>query len=436
MKSTLSALLFCLITATAGADDRPNVILIMVDDMGRDWVSCYGAKHQTPNIDQLAKQGVRYETAWCTPICTPTRVTLLTGQYPFRHGWTRHYDVPRWGGNGLSWTRFTTFARALRDSGYETAIGGMWQINHLEKQPAALKHHGFDEHCVWSGAELGRAETEQRYWEGQIITNGRRATASYGPDTINSFLIDFIQRKREQPFLVYYPMLLTHGPHTTTPQNRGNAPVGKVSLYAGNVTYMDQLVGNLIEAVDTAGLRQNTLIVFTGDNGSTAAGNLHGTPFEKGKGREADRGAHVPFVVRAPFLTSGGRVSRDLIDFTDFYPTFLELAKIAPPKDVTLDGKSFVPSLRGSEDPFEKRNWIFSQIGDFRMIRDWQHIVDSEGGFHDLIKDPLQQHKVSPLDKIAPGRRQRLQMILGRFPEDAKPPFPEYGVRHGGATDR
>ena len=430
MKPTLITLLLCLISMSARADDRPNIILIMVDDMGRDWVSCYGAQHPTPNIDRLAKQGVRYETAWCTPICTPTRVTLLTGQYPFRHGWTQHYDVPRWGGAGLSWTKFTTFARVLRDSGYATAIGGKWQINHLGKQPDALKQHGFDTHCVWTGVETGRAETEQRYWDGHIMTNGRRTTASYGPDTINSFLIDFIKRKREKPFLVYYPMLLTHGPHTTTPQNQDNAPVGKDALYAGNVAYMDQLVGKLIKAVDDAGLMHNTLIVFTGDNGSAAAGHLNGKPFEKGKGREADRGVHVPFVVRAPFLTSAGRVSRDLIDFTDLYPTFLELAKTAPPQGMTLDGRSFVPSLRGSEDPFEKRNWIFSQIGDFRMIRDWQHILDSKGNFHDLTKDPLQQTEVSPLDKIAPGRRERLEMILKRFPQNAPSPFPEFEEKH------
>ena len=430
MKSALITLLLCLISVATKADGRPNIILIMVDDMGRDWVSCYGAQHQTPNIDQLAKQGVRYETAWCTPICTPTRVTLLTGQYPFRHGWTQHYDVPRWGGAGLSWTKFTTFARVLRDSGYTTAIGGKWQINHLGKQPDALKQHGFDEHCVWTGVETGRAATERRYWDGHIMTNGRRTTAAYGPDTINSFLVDFIRRKREKPFLVYYPMLLTHGPHTTTPQNKDNAPIGKDALYAGNVAYMDQLVGKLIEAVDKAGLMHNTLIVFTGDNGSAAAGNLNGKPFEKGKGREADRGVHVPFVVRAPFLTPGDRVSRDLIDFTDLYPTFLELAKTAPPQDSTLDGRSFVPSLRGSEDPFEKRSWIFSQIGDFRMIRDWQHIVDSKGGFHNLTKDPLQQTAVSPLDKIAPGRRERLEMILKRFPQNAPGPFPEFEEKH------
>ena len=148
---------------------RPNIIFIMVDDMGRDWISCYGAKHQTPNIDRLAKEGLRYETAWCNPICTPTRVTLLTGQYAFRHGWTHHYDVARKGGDGLKWTRFTTFARVVRNAGYRTAIAGKWQINNLRRQPDALNQHGFDEHCVWPGAEQGFPETEERYFKGYII---------------------------------------------------------------------------------------------------------------------------------------------------------------------------------------------------------------------------------------------------------------------------
>ncbi len=160
------------------------------------------------------------------------------------------------------------------------------------------------------------------------------------------------------------------------------------------------------------------LVLFTGDNGSAEAGILSGEPYVKGKGRKADHGAHVPFVVRAPFLADGGRVSRDLIDFTDVYPTLVELAKASLPEGVVLDGKSFVPSLGGSEDPFQKRSWIYSQLGDFRMIRDWQHILDSNGNFHDLGKDPRQENEVSPLDKIASGRRQRLQMILDRFPQN------------------
>ena len=431
MKSSLTLLIALVVGAPAtAAEERPNIIFIMVDDMGRDWVSCYGAKHQTPNIDRLAEQGVRYETAWCTPICTPTRVTILTGQYPFRHGWTQHYDVPRWGGDGLSWAKFTTFARVLRDSGYSTAISGKWQINDLRKQPEALKHHGFDEHCVWTGAEAGHPETEERFWNGHIMTNGQRSTVSYGQDTINTFVIDFVKRQKRKPFLVYYPMLLTHGPHVSTPLNHDNPPEGKEALYAGNVTYMDRLVGKLIQAVDDAGLRKNTLIVFTGDNGSASSGMLNKEPYPKGKGRKADWGVHVPFIVRAPFLSDGGRVSRDLIDFTDLYPTFLELAKVTPPDDLKFDGKSFAPSLRGSVDPFEKRSWIYSQLGEFRMVRDWHHILDSEGNFHDLSKDPRQEQEVSPLDKIAPGRRQRLQMILDRFPKSTEPPFPDCKEEH------
>jgi len=143
----------------------PNIVFIMADDMGIDWVSAYGAQHPTPRIDALAKQGVRFENVWCNPICTPTRLTLLTGMYPFRTGWTDHHDVPRWGGKGFDWDRFTCWARVLRDSGYITAIGGKWQVNDFRPYPDALYKHGFDEHCVWTGYETGNAPpSEERYW--------------------------------------------------------------------------------------------------------------------------------------------------------------------------------------------------------------------------------------------------------------------------------
>ena len=193
---------------------------------------------------------------------------------------------------------------------------------------------------------------------------------------------------------------------------------------------MDQLVGKLVSTVDNLGLTKRTVIIFTGDNGSSYSGVLNGKPYPKGKGREATWGVHVPFIVRAPFLAKGGIVSRDLIDFTDIYPTCLELAGIAPSEKLKLDGRSFVPSLRGSVDPFEKRSWIYSQIGNFRMIRDWHHFVDNKGAFHDMNKDPLQQQKISAQDKIAPGRLDRLQMILERFPPNAPAPFPEFKTKH------
>ena len=424
-------ILLLLLACPLEAAQKPNIIFIMVDDMGRDWVSCYGAAHPTPNVDRLAREGVRYETAWGTPICTPTRVTLLTGQYPFRHGWVQHYDVPRWGGAGLRPDRFTTFARVLRDAGYATAIGGKWQINHLGKQPGILKQHGFDEHCVWPGVEEGRPETTERFWDGFLVTNGKRGKVPYGPDAINRFLVDFMKRHKDRPFLLYYPMLLTHGPHTTTPMNREKAPEGKPALYAGNVTYMDHLVGKLVSAVDELGLKERTLIVFTGDNGSASPGSLQGESYPKGKGREADWGVHVPFIVRAPSLVpQAGLATRDLVDFTDIYPTFVELSGATLPAGVPLDGKSLVPSISGDDDPFKKRNWIYSQIGTFRMVRDWQYLLDNREGFYQLsdgrnaVTDLLQTKNLfTSQERVIPGRRARLQKILDRFPPNAGPPF-------------
>jgi arylsulfatase A-like enzyme len=416
-------------TTSQGRDsnDRPNIILIMVDDMGCDWVSCYDAEHQTPNIDQLAQQGLRYQTAWSMPVCTPTRVTLLTGQYPFRHGWTQHFDVPRNGGIGLDPKRFTSFARVLQTAGYKTAIGGKWQVNDLRRQPDALKQHGFDEHCVWTGAESGHPETEKRYVDGQIMTNGKRETVPFGPDTINEFAIDFVTRHKDEPFLLYYPMMLVHGSFGATPLNRDDPPQDRTELFAGYVTYMDRLVGQLVSAVDKLGIGEQTLIIFTGDNGSVMPGTINGTDYPKGKRSESDLGAHVPFIVRAPFLIpQPGLFSNDLVDFTDLSPTFIELAGVKTPEGIILDGKSLVPSLSGDEDPFKKRNWIFSQIGDFRMIRDWQYLLDNQQGCYQLQNDPLQTNNLfTSKERVVPGRRARLQKILDRFPPNASPPFPE-----------
>ena len=189
---------------------------------------------------------------------------------------------------------------------------------------------------------------------------------------------------------------------------------------------MDQLIGDLIKAVDTNALQDKTIILLTGNYVSAIANDTTKQNDEPKNTRISDQGVRAPLIVRAPKQIKGGRVSRDLIDFTDFYPTFMELAGIKTPDSLILDGRSFVPSLCGSEDPYQKRSWIYSQLGSTRMIRDWEHLIDTNRNFHDLLEDPLQQDEVNPLDKIAPGRRQRLQIILDRFPNNAASPFPAY----------
>ena len=142
-------LLTFVFTATSNARqiERPNVLLVLVDDLGKEWIGCYGAEEiQTPRIDELAATGLMFDNFYSTPQCTPTRVTLLTGQYPFRHGWVNHWDVPRWGG-GCSFDidRNPSLGRLMQQAGYATAAAGKWQINDFRQEPQAMQQAGFDE---------------------------------------------------------------------------------------------------------------------------------------------------------------------------------------------------------------------------------------------------------------------------------------------------
>jgi arylsulfatase A-like enzyme len=411
---------------------RPNIIFFLVDDLGRDWIRCYGAAHPTPKIDAFARQGVRFETAYATPLCTPTRVELLTGRYPFRTGWIDHYDVPRLGGKGLDWERETTFGRLLRDAGYATAIAGKWQVNDFRAYPDALKRHGFDEHCMWTGVETGNPPSARRYADPFLQTNGERKTheGKYGPDIVNDFARDFISRHKDRPFILYYPSILTHGPHEVTPDNRANPPADATGLFAGNVTYVDKLFGDLVDHVDRLGLSNHTFIVFTTDNGSPVPGVLNGAPYTPGKSHTTDAGVHVPFIVRAPWLTQSARTSTDLIDFSDVLPTFAELAGVSIPAGLQLDGQSFVGSL--TKSGARKRTWIYSQRAANRTVRDQRYKLDSDGSFYDLQTDPMETRDLEASDdpRIAKARA-RLSAVLSAFPPDGPPPFEGYKPRGG-----
>lgn len=427
----LTALL-CLVSAGfASAADRPNIILILADDLGRDWIGCYGGAGKTPHVDKLAAQGVRFRLAWSAPICTPTRVEMLTGLYPFRTGWTDHHDVPRWGGAGLQPERHVAFPRLLRESGYATAIGGKWQINDLRKGDI-LKAHGFDEHCVWPGAEAGNPPSNERYWGAYLQTNGKREVHKdrFGPDVVNTFLCDFIRRHKDGPFFAYYPMMLTHGPMVPTPTNRADPPKGNKALYADMVQYADALVGKVVQTVDELGIADHTVIVFAGDNGSPLAGGHVGdVAFPAGKGQITDRGMHVPFVVRG--IGEAGRVTDAVTDFTDIFPTLVDLAGAKPPQGVKLDGGSLVPVLRGGKG---ERTWIFAQRGAKRTVCDGRYKLDSSGAFYYLQEDPLEKEDLSgDRDQTAAPARERLAAVLRQQPADAPSPFAGYRPAAGKA---
>lgn len=406
----------------------------MADDLGKEWLSCYGSEgHKTPNLDRLAAGGIRLENVYCTPLCTPTRHVLLTGRYPFRTGWTVHHDAPRWGGQYFDWKREVTFARLLRAAGYATAVAGKWQINDLRVHPDGLYHHGFDEHCMWTGFETGNPPSAERYFDPFIVHNGKRAThaGKFGPDVFAEFLVDFMKRNKDRPFLAYYGMVLTHTPFTKTPRNL-DTTAEKIALFPGMVDHTDHLVGRLVKALDDIGIRENTIVVFTTDNGTVRGVKClaNGRLVDGGKASLADRGICVPLIVNGPGLVPGGRETDELIDFSDMLPTLVELAGAQLPIDVTLDGRSFADTLLGRPDGRPKRDWIFSQLGERRVIRDKRFKLWSDGRFYDLAADPLEERDLAgSSDREVVAVRARLERVLNSLPANAKLPWPPHGSK-------
>jgi arylsulfatase A-like enzyme len=366
----------------------PNIVFIMVDDLGKDWISCYGADDiETPEIDKLAAEGLTFHNAYSMPQCTPTRATLLTGQYPFRTGWTNHWDVPRWGVGYFDWRKYTTFAELVKSAGYKTAITGKWQINDFRVEPNALEKHGFDDWCVWTGFESGNKPSAERYWDAYIHTRegSRTYQGQFGPDVYCDFLIEFIQKNKDQPHLVYFPMALTHGPLVHTPDEPDAST--KQAKHKAMVRYTDKLVGRLVKTYDDLGLRENTVIVFTTDNGSGGGvrGTVDGVKPSGGKASNYEGGVCEPFIVSWKGTVKAGKETDALVDFSDLLPTFCELAGAKIPGDLTLDGRSFAPLLTGKADD-SPREWILA-MGHGAAVRDSEGVRGRTDYFHRVLRD-------------------------------------------------
>ncbi len=213
-----------------------------MDDLGKEWVSAYGAEDiQTPNVDALAESGLKFHNAYSMPQCTPTRLTFLTRQYPFRHGWVNHWDVPRWGGGAhYDETINPSIGKEMKKAGYTTCIAGKWQIDDFRVEPDALSRNGFDEYCMWTGYETGIPASGERYQDPYIFTKegSRTYPGEFGPDVFKDFIIDFIKQPKQEPFFVYFPMVLTHTPFVNTPDEVADSKLGK---HKAMVRYADKI---------------------------------------------------------------------------------------------------------------------------------------------------------------------------------------------------
>ena len=442
----LIAFIVLMFTSTVAAADKPNLIFIMVDDLGKEWISSYGAEGiTTPNIDKLASRGMKFKNAWCMPQCTPTRVTLLTGQYPYRHGWTNHWDVPRWGaGAHFDPSVNPSYPRVLRAAGYKTAAAGKWQIDDFRVEPRAMHEAGFDQWCMWTGYETGVKASANRYADPYINTNGESKThaGKYGPDVYCDFLIDFMRKHKDEPMYLYFPMALTHGPFDPTP----DAPDAKgKDAFPAMVRYMDKLVGGIVNEVEALGIADKTYIVFTTDNGSPGKSNVRLGQLVKGaKMKMVEAGTAVPFVVVGPGVKRGV-VTDALIDFTDIAPTFAELAGTKLSDRFPTDGRSFVALLQGKAAD-SSRDWILSMGGKFAKLRDGRVVpaqpyddrvlrdkrykvwVGYDGQIqklYDMQQDPWETTNL--IDSKQPSHCEAIKKftkVLGKMPaEDAVPAY-------------
>ncbi len=370
---------------------KPNIIYILLDDLGKEWISCYGAKDiETPNIDKLARGGMRFENVYSMPQCTPSRMCLLTGQYPYRNGWVNHWDVPRWGAGA----RYDVNAYpcnlgiTMRNAGYATAAAGKWQINDFRIEPDAMNKAGFDDWCMWTGYEAENPASAKRYWDPYILTKETPAktySGAFGPDMFCDFVINFAEQHKSEndPFFIYYPMVLTHTPFTTTPLEP-NVETNE-DKHKAMVRYTDFLLGRLVTSLAEMGIIENTLLIFTTDNGTadSMVGHIGDRTIPGGKAKTIEPGVNIPFIASWPGTIPAGRVSEALIDFTDIIPTCADLAGEPVPGQDKVDGSSIAPYLRG-EESYVKRDWILAMGGQNRaMVSDCG--VENEWFFRDRV---------------------------------------------------
>ncbi|MBA4148039.1 MAG: sulfatase-like hydrolase/transferase [Verrucomicrobia bacterium] len=399
----------------ADATAKPNVILIMADDFGFEGVAANGGEsYRTPNFDRLAATGMRFENCHVQPLCTPTRVQLMTGQYNVRN----YVEF------GVLPPDSRTFGNVFRNAGYATAIVGKWQLG---EDPSLAKRVGFDEHCLWQFTRR-----PERYRNPGLEINGKEVdytNGEYGPDIVADYALDFITRNKEKPFLLYYPMILTHDPFVPTPDSpdydsNNVKRKGRDTRYFGDmVTYADKLVGRIADKLDELKIRENTLLIFIGDNGthSSVTSQFRGKPYEGGKGKSIDTGTHVPLIANWPKTIPSGRVNSDLVDSTDFFPTICEAAGIKLPAKMTMDGKSFLPQLKGKTG--SPRAWSYCWYAPrnnevkFEFARDLNFKLYRDGTFFNTRMDPEEKSPLTDdsLSREAKTARASLGKVLKEY---------------------
>ncbi|GAB5441795.1 MAG: hypothetical protein Fues2KO_21440 [Fuerstiella sp.] len=437
-------LLFSLQTF-ADENERPNILLIMADDLGVEGLGCYGGtSYRTPNLDRLAAGGLQFTAAYAQPLCTPTRVQIMTGRYNHRN-WTYFGILP---------PEESTFGHHLQRAGYRTGIFGKWQLQSYDppdlpnadaRRGTGLhpKDAGFDRYALFHALhteDKGSRYANPTMLEGKANQPGTLKTypGRYGENVWVEKIVDFLKQPSDRPAFVYYPMALPHRPFEPTPEsdewNPRNVPEEDVRFVTDMVEYMDTAVGRLVEQLDQHNLRKNTLVLFYSDNGFHRAvySRLNdGRIIRGGKGESLQTGIHVPLIANWPGRIPPNSTDR-IVDASDFVPTLCELAGTQAPEN--SDGVSFAPLLFGDDGPertaaffwydprpgWDKerfRRSVFAVDHDYKLFRDGRLFRLGPDMLQETAVDPLQ---MTPKDEAA---RNRLQQVITEQLAEGEPPL-------------
>lgn len=397
------------------AAKKTNVILIMADDIGYECYGAYGGtSYQTPVLDRLAANGMRFDHAYSNPVCTPTRVKIMTGVR----------NVRNYASFSVLKRNERTFGHMMREAGYRTAIAGKWQLHGAEHYKAPIKaagmlpqNSGFERHCLWQVDKLG-----ERFWGPKLTIDGEIKQFPkdiYGPDVYCEFLLDRMEEYREEPFFLYYPMVLVHSPFVPTPDSVDRKNRNKQENFADMVAYMDKLIGRIVKKSEDLGIAERTLILVTGDNGThkSLKSNIGDRVIKGGKALPTDAGTHVALFGYQPGTVPSGIVSKTLIEFSDFVPTIAQATganSLSP-----TDGVSFLPQLHGKKGNPRESIYVYyfprpERGTPLRFVRNETWKLYGDGRLFNIEKDVLEKHPMAA-DKMKRIRKQ-LQTEMDRMP--------------------
>ncbi len=397
-----------------GATTQPNIVFILADDLGFQNITSYGGQsYSTSNIDALAQSGVRFKYCFASALCTPSRAELLTGRYAFRtkvRGLVSEQVTGSSCNNCLDPSKEITIANILKQAGYDTAHCGKWHL-----WPSS----GFN--GVDYAANIAACGFDQTYfYYGSTIDYG--TPSNYLPrkqqDWVNTYLTS--RPNSSKPFFLYYAFGLPHSPFSPTPLNP-TGTANSIQNYPYMIQYMDLMVGETVQKLKDLGLDQNTIIIFSGDNGtdSKISSLWNGSTIKGGKSSLKDTGIWVPLITYWPGVTPANTVCEALIDFSDFMPTLAEIGGGSVPSDRRIDGRSFVPQLQNPTT--SGRDYIYSQLNNNCVVRNQNYKISGPVGTNppatlvDLRNSPISETTITNPTSEQLNQKTLLQGYYGQI---------------------